>query len=210
MTRRPAALSLLAAALLLAGCGDSTGAPPAPGHVYIANNGRHNVLVFQLPLTDVSVPTDTIAPDTSFAPFGIAVNAAGDLAVCTNGRWVQIFHPPITSASMPLFSVDTLLPPVFGIAVDAGGRLYAADNNDQRIFIFNTPLSASSAIADSVVSGLSSPFAITIGSDGRLYVANGGTVLSFAPPITHGSLPEAVVGSSTADLSGTTGIAVGK
>lgn len=196
----------LAVALVAVACGDSTGSPGAPpGHVYVANGGRKNVLVFETPLTSASVPVDTIAPDTSFHPFGIAVSSGGDVAVCDN-KTILVFHPPITSASVPGDSVHVASGG--GLAVTAGGQLIAVDNNNAKIYLFNSPLSASSTIADSIASGLASPFALAMGPDGKLYVGNGGSVLVFTPPFSHTSVPAVVVTTATADLSGTSGISV--
>jgi len=86
------------------------------GNLYAANYGTDTVTQFATPLVNGATPTVTIsesavAPKT-YAPFGLAFDAAGNLYVVNNDGGslqggVNEYQPPFTNASVPAFSVAT-------------------------------------------------------------------------------------------------------
>ena len=278
-------VGILAAVIVAVACsGDSTAPPPPiPGHLYVADYGNHQILVFATPLNAASVASITISTDTTKRPQGIAVDTLGNVVACSFGSdWLTAYQaplttgsnpvdsvhygslceliafgpdgrlyvpdegsntvyeytPPVSSSSVPvgvapdvaqplgvafdssarlyvgesragiqvyappyalapLFTVDTFLPPVFALALDAAGRLYAAPFDGSvprnRIYAYDPPLSAASTVGDSIVQGLTNVKGIAIGPDGRLYVADSAAILVYDPPLSHRSRPAVTV-----------------
>jgi len=93
------------------------------GNVYIADSGNHRVLIYTSPLT-----TDTLA----------------DLVLGQGGNFTT------NIANNGGISPDSLFTPV-GLAVDDFGRLYVADNDNNRILIFFPLAPSLTSVTPSVV-----------------------------------------------------------
>ena len=175
-------------------------------------------------------------------PFGVAVDANGNLYVADqfNSRVLEYNHPFAGCGSFPcvggpanlvfgqggIFTTglcdsagvtkDSLCQPV-GVALDAGGNLYVADERDNRVLEYNTPLSTDTS-ADAVfgqgdsftsngcnsdTSGgnptnkdLCQPVGLAVDASGNLYIADysNGRVLEYNTPLSTGTTADIVFG----------------
>lgn len=207
---RPASRLLLlilssAGAALLASCGSTVaapvtggsggGTPPAiTGHLAVADAGDNRILIYSAPLS-----TNESA--------SIAIGQTG----LTQGSPNQGNGSP---------SAATLYEPV-GMAVDASGNLWVADNRNCRVLEFQPPFK--NGINASLVIGepdfetsesqggppceASAPFApvtmFSVGSvaldpHGDLWVADGaaGRVTEYVPPFSNGMAPSVAIGQT--------------
>ncbi|HEY6852638.1 MAG TPA: hypothetical protein VI139_00210 [Gemmatimonadales bacterium] len=176
------------------------------GNLYVATQGAH-VLVYTAPVTTGSV-ADTIK-DSLHDAISVAFDRQQRLYVNdpVHGG-VRVFDAPYTGA--PAFSVDSGMGNIEGIAVDASGRLLAANHSFPKILIYTPTLSGASEPHDSIMTGAHIPGGIAIGGDGYLYVVSqsDSTILVYHPPFSHLSAPAVTVHGG--GLVTPYGIAVGK
>ena len=175
------------------------------GKLYVATQGTR-VLVYTPPFTHTSVP-DTIS-DSVHSSISIAFDRQRRLYVDDPpGGGVRVFTPPYAAA--PPFKVSGM-GATEGMAIDANGRLLAANYTFQKIFIYEPPLSGTSAPVDSIVTAFQQPKGMAIGGDGYLYVAMSGdsAIYVFHPPFSHTSTPAVTLQGHL--MVSPWGIAVGK
>lgn len=214
---RPTPVSLCILLLAALACGDSTKPTPEPshpGHVYVARPGfLRRMLVFPLPLSDASVPAESIGSDTAFHPLGIAVNTSGDVAVCPYSGRIRVYHPPITSTSTPSDSFDLADGSCALIAYGPDGRLYVA-NQRNYILAFTPPINASS-VPDTLATSAQDALGVAFDGTNRMYVAQGTRVVQIydspytgAPAVTMDTLPQPFFGLAV-DQAGRLLVALG-
>lgn len=182
-----AVLKSAVAVAILAACSDnSTGptltpSPPPPSHVYVADFGTGAVLVFAAPLTDSSLPVDTIAiPGT---PIGVAVDDSGNLAVSETPHWLLTFARPLSSASVPLDSART--DPYYGfMAFGPDKKLYLGPQGPH-VLVFTPPITGAS-VPDTIKDSLHTSSGIAFDRTRRLYVSDpyAGGIHVYDPPYT--------------------------
>jgi len=191
------------------------------------------------------------AANTLCSPGGVAVDGARDLWVADSNNFrVLQYNVPFASSSKTDQSATMVLgqhgsftsrvnnnggvsaasmSSPAGLAVDASGRLYVADPNNNRVLKFNHPSPADTA-ADTVfgqgasfsgnacnfqatctrggcvstANSLCAPTAVTVNASGNAYIADTGNnrVLQYAPDVTGNPVANVVIGQ--ADFSGFT------
>ena len=179
-------------------------------------------------------------------PVGVAVDASGNLYVADGTNRVLEYDTPFTGCgSLPCvggpanlvfgqggsftsgtvnkggLSANSLSSPG-GVAVDAGGNLYVADTNNNRVLEYNTPLSTDTT-ADVVfgqggsftsgtinngglsASSLNAPTGVAVDASGNLYIAddNNNRVLEYDTPLTTDTTADLVFGQGGSFTLGT-------
>jgi sugar lactone lactonase YvrE len=171
------------------------------GNLWVVDSDNNRVLQYYAPFvngesasTVLGQPSFTTAVQGAGAtgvdvPWSVAIDPAGDVWVSDGGDWrVLEFTAPFSSGEaaslvlgFPNFTttvnnnLQSSLTNPRGIAFDAGGNLYVADNSSSRVMVFPTPFSngmnASEVIGqpdfDSVLksttaSGLAEPVGVSI------------------------------------------------
>jgi len=166
------------------------------GNLYVADEGNSRVLEYNTP----------------FAGCGGSFPCVGGAANLVFG---QGSSPASTGCNSDTGSTPTAIDLCYpyGVAVDAGGNLYVADQSNNRVLEYNTPLT-NGATANMVfgqggsfnsntanygglgTSSLSYPSGVAVDSSGNLYVADGGNsrVLEYNTPLTYGATANMVFG----------------
>ncbi|RRR70559.1 MAG: hypothetical protein EI684_13180 [Candidatus Viridilinea halotolerans] len=202
------------------------------GNLYVADTENSRVLIYRAPLTSgmaasvvIGQPNFTsgapaLGATTLYAPFDVALDQAGNLYVADTYNNRVLFYPaPLTSGmaatrvfGQPDFtssvpnnggvSAATLNFPT-GIALDAAGNLYVADQENHRVLVYTNPLTGDTS-ADHVFGqrgsfttneanrgGLSAeslrwPSDMTTDRAGNLYISDNGNnrVLVYMTPLT--------------------------
>jgi hypothetical protein len=182
-----------------------------------------------------------IGPSGFDTPLGLALDAAGNLYVAefSNQRVLE-FNTPLSSGgtadrvfgqsdfthNTPHAPTANSLAYPFGVALDAHGNLYVADNDNARVLEYDTPL-VSGATADRVfgqptfssnspnstglnASSLSGPVGLALNAQGDLFVADSSNnrVLQYTTPLTAGVTADRVFGqpSFTVNTLNTNGL----
>jgi sugar lactone lactonase YvrE/serine/threonine protein kinase len=117
-------------------------------------------------------------------PFGVAVDALGNLYVTDSGN-NRVLRLAADSATQAVLPFTGLAGPV-GVAVDPAGDLYVTDQGSNRVL----ELAAGSA-TPTVVTDLNQPIGVAVDAAGNLYVTDGET----------GRVRELAAGSSTQRVS---------
>lgn len=171
-----------AVAALLLGCSDSTGPdltpiPPPPAHVYVADlNGR--VYIFNAPLTNASVPSDSIVVDG----LGVAVDDSGSLAVSGFSKWVYLYHHPVTGSSTPSDSVASN--PFYGFSAFGPDRRLYVGTQGPHVLVYTPPFTHTS-VPDTIKNGITFSYGTAFDRQQRLYVSDpSGKVHVYDPPYT--------------------------
>jgi hypothetical protein len=142
----------------------TTGTSVTPGHeqgqVLVIDGGDNRVIVCDGQMNFIATfgnPVDVSGGDPSFfnSPTGIAIDQTGHIYVAdqNNGR-IQVFDATtpaklaaLTLGSAPVWIIsadpasDTVVPTMsgpFGVAIDANGRLLAADQDNNAMYVFDT------------------------------------------------------------------------
>ena len=169
-----------------------------PNRLYVSDTNNNRVLGYKDVATFVSGgPADLVVGQPDFIS-----------GACNN-------NGPVSASNLCL---------PYGVAVDAGGNLYVADNNNSRVLEYSTPFAGcesfpcvggpanlvfgqnnsftSSSCSNGGVSATSlcNPFGVAVDSGGNLYVADSGNVrvLEYNTPLTVTATPGS--GDTTADL----------
>jgi sugar lactone lactonase YvrE len=192
-----------------------------------ANGGAADLVIGQPDFNSGACDGGGVIAGSLCDPIGVALDASGNLYVADqfNNRVLEYDTPFAGCGSFPCVGADANR--VFGqggsftsntpnkggvsgdslnlpkgVAVDASGNLYVADNGNNRVLEYNTPLS-SDTTADRVfgqggsfstgtvnkgglsASSLSSPAGTAVDADGNLYVAdkNNSRVLEYDQPL---------------------------
>ncbi len=148
------------------------------GNLFVADSSNNRVLLYPAPVGSSTAATGIIGQtsvtgiptaDSLSTPYGVAVDAAGDLFVAdTFNNRVLAFRAPLSTGmsaarvyGQPDFTsgtenqgktapgADTLYWPL-GVAVDSAGTLYVADTNNSRVLAYVNALGGDS-IADLVL-----------------------------------------------------------
>jgi mannan endo-1,4-beta-mannosidase len=189
------------------------------GRLYVVDDGGHRVLSW--PNADAMTscqPADQViggGDGVMSGPEAITVDGTGKVYVAdTLNHTVDIFVP-MSSGAYPAHPTYVLGSPgksgkamnqlyyPRGLAVDENGRLYVADDDNNRVLIFNPPFSSGMSAADSIGAGadggFAGPKALAISGD-SLFVADydGNRVLRFTGPFDDPSTTYA----STAAFTG--------
>jgi len=99
---------------------------PANDRIFVADNAAKKVFGFDLPLTSASTPVVTI-DEATYAPHGVAVDAAGNLWVSKFSGVLSRYDAPITSASTPAASLSTGdSANLYDVVVDAHDTVFVA------------------------------------------------------------------------------------
>jgi sugar lactone lactonase YvrE len=201
------------------------------GKVYVANSGSASVTVYPADpagtLNERPLATLTL-PGSSFVPTNVALDAAGNIYVSNAGYpnpgiVVYAAHPTGT-VSTPIATIGgnlTTLSEPEGVAVDASGKIYVADQNGVKIFAANTSANLNESPIATIgggATGLYSCWGIALDTSGKIYVVNQfgnyGSFSVFAPN-PSGSVTTAPVASvrgvtigSSAAFTAALGIAV--
>jgi hypothetical protein len=194
-------------ALSAAGCtgGGSIGAPRlgpplAPTHLYVADAVTPgHIYIYNLPLAAAAVPTGTITVAT--APYSMRSDTSGRLFVGSNSATtLAVFAAPVTSASVPAFTLDTTHSAASYPAFDPAGNLFVGNDTTATCCItgFNAPITAASTPAFTMinhggVNDLASPYGIAFDASGRLYVSSANSILMYTPPLSAATIPTATV-----------------
>jgi len=191
------AVAVVLGAVLAVACGDSTGPGASSQHLYVPDVGSGKLYVYNLPVNDASQPADTL---TLAAPIGVAVNAAGRLAVMNSSGKVYLLDPPISSSSAP---VDSFVAGTAGglLRFDAAGALYVPTQSPR--FLRGASPVSHTPVPDTISDSVTSAFGIAFGSANRLYVANNTsahTILAFDSPYT--AAPAFVISSGLGSVRG--------
>ncbi|MDQ6724724.1 MAG: hypothetical protein M3066_00890 [Actinomycetota bacterium] len=186
--------------------------------LYVANSpgsGTYSVAVFALPL---AAGANNVAPIAVLAgqatalsrPYGLAVDASGDIFVSNDDNTVTEYAPLTPSSyatpdnAAPILTISAGLVNPEGVAV-SGSTLYVA-NDDNSIREFSLPSGAPLRTISGPSTGLAAPLGgVTLDSAGNLYVVStGGTnkVLEFAPGVSGDVAPIAVISGAATTLSG--------
>ena len=179
---------------------------------------------------------DGVSANSLNSPSGVAVDASGDLYVAdtSNNRVLEYTTPLTNGASANLVfgqggsptsnrcnsdteggnpTANDLCYP-YGVAVDAAGDLYVADNSNNRVLEYNTPLT-NGTTANLVfgqggsftshtpnygglgaTTSLNYPKGVAVDASGDLYVADylNNRVLEYTTPLTNGTTANLVFG----------------
>jgi len=186
---------------ILEGGSGATMATDVQGNLYVLDIFNNRILRYNNPFT-----TDTIADyvwgQTDFS--GVTCNRGAGAYVRSDSRSLCLEAPPGGGDNFA------------GVAIDSGGNLWVADNQNNRVlrFSFSPTLGRPAEEADlvlgqpgftTVASGASlnqmnKPASIRVDSSGVVYVADSlnNRVLVFAPPFSNGMSADRVLGSNLA------------
>lgn len=175
---------------------DVTLAVDAQGHLYVPDVFNHRVLRYDDPF-NTNVVADYVWGQDDFA--GTACNRGQGFGLRTDARSLCLARPPGYGDLRA------------GVAVDAGGNLWVADNMNHRVlrFPFDAGTGAPRAEADLVLgqaeftttapgaglAALRHPASVRVNAAGVVYVADSANnrVLVFAPPLTSGMAATSVL-----------------
>lgn len=147
----------------------------AAGDLFATNNSTADVYEFAPPYTGTpnAISTGIYTPsDVLIAPNG-TLFAAG-------GAYLTESAPPYSSSSQ----ISTLMAGAKGMALDASGNLFVANQNSNSVQVFAPPYTGAPT---SITNGVSEPQDVLLDPSGNLFVANFGStccgfVTIYAPP----------------------------
>ncbi|MBV8222471.1 MAG: hypothetical protein JO293_03870 [Candidatus Eremiobacteraeota bacterium] len=149
----------------------------AAGTLYVSNFTGSSIDVFTPPFTSgINAPAAVIAIAKA-KPFGVKLNAAGQLIVGLVDGELALVNPPFSSGSTPAFYVAAptinggIAMDVGGETIDAAGNLYvpygsnggANDGLNAGVGVFAPPLGASSVPLFAIRAGLTQPTGTAFG-----------------------------------------------
>ncbi|MBV8284542.1 MAG: NHL repeat-containing protein [Candidatus Eremiobacteraeota bacterium] len=187
------------------------------GKLYVANQGSAgagSIDVFPPTPAGNIAPVATIAgPATGLsAPEFVALDASNNIYVTNNGPLgggsdsVEIFAPGSNGNVAPSETIagsSTGLSSPLGVAVDASGKIYVANNGNSSVTVYAALSNGNVAPLDTISGSntlLASPSGIAVDSQGYIYVANtaNNTIAIFAPGSNGNATPyRTIVGSNT-------------
>jgi len=208
------------------------------GNVYVADFDAKSVFVYPALGSSTGMlneaPTATIKGNNTglITPFGITLDASRNIYVAdegdifTKGASVSsvFVYPAIGSSTGTLNEAPTAtisgsntgLLQIVGIALDASGKIYAADDSASSVFAYPA-LGVSTGILNEAPTatisgsnaGLLFPQGIALDSGGKIYVVNGNPMVSVYPAGSNAnSSPIATISGNNTGLQAPEGIAV--
>ncbi len=124
-----------------------------------------NILVYAPPYTGTPVVTANVI-STAYRKMGVSATQLFVASVAgTTGR-VDVYNLPITSTSVPAFSIVNGINLPEGVAIDAAGSLYIGNLADATVVVYAPPFSAASVptVTLKVSNGTFALFGIAIGN----------------------------------------------
>ena len=188
------------------------------GNVYVVNNGASPADPLANTISEFSATGNliqTFGAAQLNSPFGIAINAAGNLFVSTQGNngtntTGQIQEFSSTGTFLGTFATLAKNSFPYGTTFDGGGNLYVSSFQNNNVIKF----SSAGTILNTITSNLDGPTGLSIGPNGDLFVSNFGKVSPFVDKITEytpsGSFVQTFAASNMgAGVSGPIGLAFG-
>jgi sugar lactone lactonase YvrE len=214
----------LIVAAVVAACSSSPSAPRGTsGPLYVANQTGRSITVYAPGATGNATPLRTIAGSSTglSQPNSIARDSAGRLYVINYGTSVSspetltVYADSATGNAAPVRTIpgiDAGRHNIWGLAVDAAGRLYVAtsrvggDTIGDTIKVFAANASANTTPLYTIGgsnTGLNVPEGIALDPAGQLYVANyrSSTVTIYAPGASGNIAPIATIAGSSTGLN---------
>ncbi len=124
-----------------------------------------NILVYAPPYTGAPVVTPNIV-STAYRKMAVSATQLFVASVAGPTGRVDVYNLPITTASVPAFSIVNGINTPEGVAVDAAGSLYIGNLTDATVAVYSPPFSAASAPTTvlQVSTGQFALFGIAIGT----------------------------------------------
>ncbi|MGC2485825.1 MAG: hypothetical protein WA359_06255 [Acidimicrobiales bacterium] len=198
----------------------------AGGDLFVSNTTSNTITVDPAStgtLFGQSVSADmatTLSAATGLSgPYGIAMDAQGDLFIVNNSTNTvtvvpastgTLFGQAVTADVATTLTAATGLDSPYGIVVDANGDLLITNISDSAITvvpastgtIFGQSVTADVATTLSAASGLSQPFGMALDASGDLFVSNlGNNTISVLPASTGTLFGQSVMADQTATLA---------
>ncbi len=196
----------------------------AARQLYAANTRSNSITVYAAGATGNATPIATIAGSNTglTASNGIAVDAVGRLYVANfdnvniTSSSITVYAAGATGNVTPITTIagsNTGLNAPFGIALDAGGRLYVANLDSDSITVYAAGATGNATPTATIAgsnTGLSGPDGIALDAGGRLYVVNvlTNSITAYAAGATGNATPATTIAGSNTGLNNPIGIAV--
>jgi len=185
-------LLALSALVLAAGCAKNpviSIPPPPPARLFVADldNG---LVVFTQPITASSTPSFTI-PGAGTS--GVVFDSRGSLFVSNeNTASINIYRSPVSATSTPFLTIGPVAgaSTLEGMAFDAAGNLYVADELGVQVLEFSPPFTGGAQAPTKVITGMPfGPVNVCFDRSGNLITPSFGsrTVSVFRPPFANGA-----------------------
>ena len=185
------------------------------GRIWVLNEGFPNITVYVPPLTAASAPVATINL-TGTTVFHMTFDNAGNLWVAsTDTNTVNEYNGPwgaVTGTMTPAANI-VLTPAAFnrpeGLAFDAAGNLYVAEEGTTTVSIFTPPIATGNSPSGTLNGLTGAPDSVIVDHAGNLYVGEvSGDIARFNAPITAGSSPNTIDPAATTTAADIEGMAV--
>ena len=193
----------------------------AAGQLYVGNYASSTITVYAAGATGNATPTATIAGSNTGlnGPVAIALDGAGRLYVAnltlpgSSVQTITVYAAGATGNATPTATIagsNTGLSGPFGIALDAAGRLYVANNGvaggPGSITVYAAGATGNATPTATIPgsnAGLTDPEAIALDAAGQLYVANyaSSTITVYAAGATGNATPTATIAGSNTGLN---------
>jgi len=187
--------------------------------LYAANTRSNSITVYAAGATGNATPIATIAGSNTglTASNGIAVDAVGRLYVANfdnvniTSSSITVYAAGATGNVTPMATIagsNTGLNAPFGIALDAGGRLYVANLDSDSITVYAAGATGNATPATTIAgsnTGLNNPIGIAVDAAGRLYVTNFNSgnfgIVIYAAGASGNATPTAIIAGSNTGLN---------
>ena len=187
--------------------------------LYAANTRSNSITVYAAGATGNATPIATIAGSNTglTASNGIAVDAVGRLYVANfdnvniTSSSITVYAAGATGNVTPMATIagsNTGLNAPFGIALDAGGRLYVANLDSDSITVYAAGATGNATPTATIAgsnTGLNNPIGIAVDAAGRLYVTNFNSgnfgIVIYAAGASGNATPTAIIAGSNTGLN---------
>jgi sugar lactone lactonase YvrE len=203
------------------------------GKIYVANTVPSSVTVYPAGSSANTAPLATISGNNTglSGPEGLALDSSGKIYVAGGngllGEQAVLIYPALGGSTglineAPVAAIsgsNTGLDIAKGIALDASGKIYVADEDSNSVFVYSALGSSTGTLNEAPIAtisgsntGLDFPDGLALDTSGKIYVVNDGGVFIY-PPLgsSTGVLNEAPIASITGSNTGfeiPTGIAL--
>jgi DNA-binding beta-propeller fold protein YncE len=192
------------------------------GRLFVVDFFNHRVLSWSLAAAFVNgQPADLVlgqanfdsnetsaAANRMYLPESVAVDASGNVYVAdTYNQRVMVFEPPLaTNMSATTFGSNGCEAPApapgqfcfpRGVAVDASGNLFVADEFRNRVAMYATPLASGDFDPDGAIEGLGEPRGVAVDASGTLFATDSENdrVLYYLSPLTTDTVADGTIGT---------------